>query len=42
LANPQRPLLIEIRDAQVSEQRDAVMRANSEAAIRDLAEPANR
>jgi HEAT repeat protein len=36
------PLLIEIRDAQVSEQRDAVMRANAEAAIRVLAEPANR
>jgi HEAT repeat protein len=36
------PLLIEIRDAQVSDERDEVMRANAEAAIRVLAAPANR
>jgi HEAT repeat protein len=36
------PLLIEIRDAQVSDERDEVMRTNAEAAIRVLAEPANR
>ena len=36
------PLLIEIRDAQVSDERAEIMRANAEAAIRVLAAPANR
>ncbi len=36
------PLLTEIRDAQVSDERGEVMRANAEAAIRVLAASANR